>query len=112
MFTNHANLHDLCTRIAAGDKRARDHFDRQIPPLVEIVVRRWLRQQQATASADNLPPPSSVLPLVRQLTSECCTRIIDGCRRMPGAHDPRSDETIAARRGGDTVRWAASAEIA
>jgi hypothetical protein len=113
MFMNQASLHDLCVRIAAGDQRAREQFDRQIPPLVEVVVRRWLRQQPEAATGDKSPPSaSSASQLVRQLTSECCARMIGDSGHAPGTDDPWRDDTFVVRRGGDTVRWPVGLRVA
>jgi hypothetical protein len=105
MFMNQAVLRDLCVRVAAGDQRAREQFDRHIPPLVEVVVRRWLRQQgkeMSTATAD----------LARQLTGECCARMIGNCQSSRWPNDRWAEDTVASRHSSDTFCWSVAAATA
>lgn len=107
MFMNQATLHDLCVRVAAGDKAAREQFDRHVPPLVEVVVRRWLRQQGKNAAS-----ATSTTDLAYQLTSECCARMIGDCQSRPWPADRLTDETVASRQSGDTACWTARPAMA
>ena len=71
MTIDQPTLHDLCLRVAAGDERARGDFNRHVPPLVEVVVHRWLRQQAATAG---ISASATLSSRSRQVADEICAR--------------------------------------
>lgn len=102
MTIHPSTVHDLCLRAATGDPQARKEFDRYVPPLVEIVVRRWLHQERHQAS----PSAAFTARRARQLTDDLCARMLAGsggrCRSgtSPG-------ETLVMHRCGDTIEWPA-----
>ena len=104
MTINRATLRDLCIRAAAGDEQARRDFDRHVPPLVEIVVSRWLSQQKSEGDAGAKAPGAPSINRVRRVAGTICARMIaqfsDG--NWPGV-GPAGD-TLLAQRHGDTVR--------
>lgn len=105
MTINQTNLHELCQRAATGDEHARGEFNQYVPPLVEVVVRRWLHQQR-----DHLPPgaehsAASLSRRARQLTDDLCARMIAECRGRARSGTVAKD-TLVLHRGGDTMHWA------
>ncbi|HET6880888.1 MAG TPA: hypothetical protein VFI31_12075 [Pirellulales bacterium] len=102
MTIDESTLHNLCLRAAAGDERARGDFNRHVPPLVEVVVHRWLRQQAATAGI----PASATLPSrSRQVADDICARMIAACEGTYSNASRSSEESVASFSGDDTVRW-------
>ena len=114
MIINQKTLGELCARVAAGDEQARRDFDRHVPPLVEIVVSRWLRREPHDASAGhsvkaldaavgNILPVAHSIGCARQITRTICARMI---AEFATGGRPRSRaiaETICARGQWDTV---------
>jgi hypothetical protein len=45
MIINQTTLGELCARVASGDEEARRDFDRDVLPVVEVIVGRWLSHQ-------------------------------------------------------------------
>lgn len=79
-----ANLVSLARQAAAGDAEARHTFECQIVPLIETVVRRWLRQQhrERCRQPGGRPAAGEDASLsvsadeLRRITSTVCARLI------------------------------------
>jgi hypothetical protein len=100
MTINQATLRDLCSRVASGDEQAHNDFNRYVPPLVEVVVQRWLRQQRKVTGASSSNASSQ---RARQVADVVCARMIAECHDERG-HDAQSVESVAAFRD-DTLAW-------
>ena len=114
MIINQKTLGELCARVAAGDEQARRDFDRHVPPLVEIVVSRWLRQERhdagaghsaksLDAAAGNASPAAHSISRATQITRTICARMI---AQFANGGRPRARaivETDCSRGQWDTV---------
>ena len=103
MTINQTTLRELCRLVASGDEQARHDFNRHVPPLLETVVHRWLRQHDdAKAPAANAKSRSR---RVKQLTGELCARMIAEFEPQGRPAAPSSDETLVICGGADTLCW-------
>ncbi|HVX12694.1 MAG TPA: hypothetical protein VHC22_16050 [Pirellulales bacterium] len=100
MTIDQASLRDLCRRVAAGDEQARQEFERHVPPLVEVIVRRWLRRQEVgTASAFD---PELLAYRAVQLTQELCARMIGEFDVERQTAEAAPDDTMLVQVVADT----------
>lgn len=111
MTINQARLHDLCLRAATGDDEARGEFNHHVPPLVEVVVRRWLHRRHVHPAADAERSRTALSGHARQITDDLCARMIaeSGARLRPGM---QASETLVIERGSDTLHWTTGEALA
>lgn len=111
MIINQAALRELCARVASGDENARRDFDRQVPPLVEIVVSRWLSQQRhdaglspsSGATAVNSSPVRPLTDRAKQITRTICARMISQFTASGRYRVWPAGETVFAHGQGQTL---------
>jgi hypothetical protein len=107
MTINQASLHDLCVRAATGDEDAQGEFHQHVPPLVELVVRRWLHQQHKRLAPGVGHEAAYASRRAGQITADVCARMIaeSRARLRPAV---QAGETLVIQRGGDTLHWTTS----
>lgn len=79
-----SNLEQLARQVGAGDAEACRAFEQNIVPLVETVVRRWLKQQSreltrfssGNGTGGRAPAPTVSIEKARRMTRAVCARLI------------------------------------
>lgn len=98
-------LRELCRQVASGDPRAEEAFNRDVAPLIEIIVRHCRARRKNPPAGDcdeelelsdffdpdNAPSHETEADLVRRI----CRSLIEKVRRGQGAANA---ETLAPKR--------------
>jgi hypothetical protein len=98
-------LRELCRKVAAGDADAQDAFNREVAPLVELIVRHT-RSQRKSGAAGNCDSESALSQFFdldepprheseRELARRICRSLIEKVR---GGQLAANAETFARKR--------------